>query len=102
MSVPTAAFSAQSHLLPQSQMRSMLPYLALFALVAPNISPGVAPRVAPSPPVLPSAFVPEAALYQLKPVQRPTRHVTAEESRILRLAILASSEIIDEGELLDT
>lgn len=25
------------------------------------------------------------------------RHVTAEESRILRLAILASSEIIDEG-----
>src|SRR5438067_2024841 len=102
MSVPTAAFSARSRLLPHTELRSgtLLSYLALVALAATPL-PSEIMSVGSAPPALPSAFVPEAALYQLKPSQRPSRHVTAEESRILRLAILASSEIIDEGALSD-
>jgi hypothetical protein len=52
-------------------------------------------------PVLPSTFLLEASLYQVRPTKRPTRHVTAEESRILHRAILASSEIIDEGTFIE-
>jgi hypothetical protein len=102
MNAPTAAFSAQSGLLPHAQLRStsLLPYLALVALATATLPSGVG-SMAAAPPALPSAFVPEAGLYQLGSTQRSVRHVTAEESRILRLAILASSEIIDEGTLSD-
>ena len=95
MSVSTAAFSAQS-LIPQFQ-NSLLASLALLAMHGPSV---VTPQAA-SPPALPSTFFLEAALYQVTATRRPTRHVTAEESRILHRAILASSEIIDEGTFIE-
>jgi hypothetical protein len=92
MSVSTAAFSTQS-LIPQVQNH----ILALLAIAVPRV---VTPQ-ADSLPLLPSDLVLEAALYQGKATRRPVRHVTAEESRILYRAILASSEIIDEGTLIE-
>lgn len=92
MIVTTAAFSAQS-LIPQLQ-NSILASLALLTIAPARVAMH-APQA--NVPVLPSTFFLEAALYQGKATRRPTRHVTAEESRVLYRAILASSEIIDEG-----
>jgi hypothetical protein len=97
MIATTAAFSAQS-LIPQLQ-NSILGSLALLA-IAPSHVATHAPLAA-NVPVLPSTFLLEASLYQVRPTKRPTRHVTAEESRILHRAILASSEIIDEGTFIE-
>jgi hypothetical protein len=94
MNVTTAAFSAQS-LIPQFQNS----ILASLALASPRILTH-APRAA-NVPLLPSNFFLEAGLYQVRATTRPARHVTAEENRILHRAILASSEIIDEGTFIE-
>jgi hypothetical protein len=91
MSVSTAALSSRS-LIPQFQ-NSLLASLTFLAMAAPR----AAPPPAANPPVLPSTLVLEAALYRGKATRLPTRHVTAEESGILHRAILASSQIIDQG-----
>lgn len=91
MSLPTAAFSAHSQL-----RANILPYMAAAALATYNPGPRVSLDYSMLP--LPSAFVPEAQLYQVHANKSTLRHVTNEESHILRLAILASSEVIDEGE----
>jgi hypothetical protein len=95
MSVSTAALSCSVGLIPLLQ-NSFLDSLALLGVDAPRV---VTPRQAN--PVLPSTLVLEAALYQGKATRRPTRHVTAGESDILFRAILASSEVIDEGTFIE-